>query len=133
MDQVRRGRVLIVDDEVFIIAALRRLLGREHDVTAVMSVPDAISLIEQGSRFDVILCDLRMPGMSGIDFYERLRTLAPELVGRIVFCTGAVMSPDTNRFFDQVSNRILEKPFDPMAVRLLVRSFVSELSPEFVV
>lgn len=120
----RRGRVLLIDDEAFIIAALRRLLGTEHDVTAVMCVTDAIALIEDGRRFDVILCDLRMPGMSGIDFYEKLQVLAPDMIDRIIFCTGATFSTDTRQFFERVPNQILEKPFDPTAVRKLVRRFV---------
>jgi CheY-like chemotaxis protein len=124
--QARRGRVLLIDDEAFIVAALKRLLGREHDVTAVMSVPDAISLFDAGNRFDVILCDLRMPRMSGIDFYEKLRTMAPEMTSRIVFCTGATFSSDTRRFFERVPNELLEKPFDPNAVRTLIRRFVAE-------
>lgn len=125
-DAARRGRVLLIDDEAFIVAALRRLLRTEHDVMAVMSVPDALSLVEAGHCFDVILCDVRMPGMSGIDFYEKLRTLAPEMTSRIVFCTGATFASDTRRFFERISNELLEKPFDPGAVRSLVRRFVVE-------
>lgn len=126
LDSSRRGRVLIVDDEVFIIAALRRLLGSEHEVTAVMSALEAIALVAGGSRFHVILCDLRMPGMSGIDFYEKLRTFAPDMISRIVFCTGATFSTDIRQFFDRVPNRLLEKPFDPGTVRSLVRTIVNE-------
>ena len=128
LNQPRRGCVLLIDDEAFIVAALRRLLGSEHDVTAVMCVADAIALIEAGHQYDVILCDLRMPGMSGIDFYEKLRTLAPEVMDRIVFCTGATFSTDTRQFFERVPNQLLEKPFDPGAVRSIVRSFV-EIRP----
>jgi CheY-like chemotaxis protein len=128
LDPSKRGRVLLIDDEAFIIAALRRLLGAEHDVTAVMSAPEAIALVEGGHRFHVILCDLRMPGMSGIDFYEQLGKLAPDMISRIVFCTGATFSTDTRQFFDRVPNRLLEKPFDPKAVRSLVRTIVNESS-----
>lgn len=126
LDTQRRGHVLIVDDEAFIIAALRRLLGTEHEVTAVMSAFDAIALFERGRRFHVILCDLRMPGMSGIDFYEKLGTLAPDMINRIVFFSGATFSSELRQFFDRVPNRLLEKPFDPGAVRSLVRTFVNE-------
>jgi CheY-like chemotaxis protein len=126
LDQARRGRVLLIDDEAFIISALRRLLGSEHDVTSTVNVRDAIALIVAGHRFDAILCDLRMPGMSGIDFYEKVRVEAPEMTDRIIFCTGASFSSDTREFFDSVPNRILEKPFDPTTVRSLVRHFVNE-------
>ncbi len=122
----KRGRVLLVDDEVFIVSSLRRLLGSEHDVTAVMNGLEALALIEAGSRFDVILCDLRMPGMSGIDFYEKLHTIAPEMTNRIVFCTGATFSGHARKFFERVQNELLEKPFDPNVLRELVRRFVAE-------
>lgn len=133
LDQARRGRVLLIDDEVFIIAALRRLLASEHDVTSVMNATDALSLIEAGHRFDVILCDLRMPGMTGIDFYERLKTLASDMTKHVIFCTGATFSVDTRHFFESVPNRILEKPFDPMAVRSLVRGLVNTMSNDLTV
>jgi CheY-like chemotaxis protein len=126
LDQAKRGRVLLIDDEAFIVSALRRLLGPEHDVTSVVNVPDAIALIAAGHRYDAVLCDLRMPGMSGIDFYEIMRQQAPEMVDRIIFCTGATFSSDTRQFFDRITNRILEKPFDPAAVRSLIRCFVNE-------
>lgn len=126
MDQARRGRVLLIDDEAFIVSALRRLLGSEHDVTSVVNVPDAIALITAGHRYDAVLCDLRMPGMSGIDFYEKIRVQAPEMTDRIIFCTGATFSTDTHDFFESVPNRILEKPFDPATVRSIVRCFVNE-------
>lgn len=120
----RRGSVLLIDDEAFIVAALRRLLGTEHNVTAVMCVTDAIALIEARHHFDVILCDLRMPGLSGIDFYEKLCVINPAMTERIVFCTGASFSKDTRNFFERVSNTLLEKPFDPNVVRAVVRRFV---------
>jgi len=126
LDQARRGRVLLIDDEAFIVSALRRLLGSEHEVTSVINVPDAIALIAAGHRYDAVLCDLRMPGMSGIDFYEKVREEAPEMTDRIIFCTGATFSTDTRQFFDRVPNRILEKPFDPATVRSIVRCFVNE-------
>lgn len=126
MDYARRGRVLLIDDEAFIVSALRRLLGSEHDITSVVNVPDAIALIAAGNRYDAVLCDLRMPGMSGIDFYESVRKQAPEMIDRIIFCTGGSFSSDTRQFFDGVSNRILEKPFDPAAVKTLIRCFVND-------
>jgi CheY-like chemotaxis protein len=128
LDQARRGRVLLIDDEAFIIAALRRLLSAEHEVTSVGNVPDALALIHAGHRYDAILCDLRMPGMSGIDFYEQIRDIAPEMMKRIIFCTGAMFSPDARQFFERVPNRILEKPFEPTAVRSLVRRFIAEFA-----
>src|SRR5262249_41074337 len=66
------ARVLVVDDESEIAAALKRFLDGEHDVTAVTSADQALRLLLGGARFDVILCDVLMPGMSGIDLYRQL-------------------------------------------------------------
>lgn len=125
-EQNQRTHVLLIDDDMFILAALRRLLNSEHDVTAVASAPDALALIESGKRFDLILCDLRMPGMTGMEFYEKLHETTPEMSRRVIFCTGATFSPEVRQFFDRIPNRILEKPFDPAGVRSFVRACVKE-------
>src|SRR6185295_1309014 len=62
----RRAQILVVDDEPMISSAVRRILGREHDVVATDAM-GALKAIEGGRRFDVILCDVMMPDMSGVD------------------------------------------------------------------
>ena len=120
----RRGRVLLVDDEPFIGSSLRRLLGADNDVVAVSSGHDALGRIAAGERFDVILCDLRMPAMSGMELYDRLHAMAPEMADRMVFFTGAAFTDDIQAFFSRVRNELLEKPFDPSALKALVRRLV---------
>ncbi|TMB29249.1 MAG: response regulator, partial [Deltaproteobacteria bacterium] len=61
-----RGRVLVVDDEPMVGSSIRRLLGRDHDVVVVQSGKDAVAKIAAGERYDVILCDLLMPEMTGM-------------------------------------------------------------------
>jgi len=119
--EARRGRVLLVDDEPFIGTSLQRLLGGEHDVIAVSSGHEALARIGAGERFDLILCDLRMPAMSGMELYDRLRAEAPEMAERMVFFTGAAFTGDIRAFFSRVTNELLEKPFDPSALKALVR------------
>lgn len=67
-----RARVLIVDDDVVITSALRRALAKEHEVTVLNSATAALALLRTGSEFDVILCDLAMPQMSGLQLYREL-------------------------------------------------------------
>jgi CheY-like chemotaxis protein len=116
---------LIVDDEPLLARSLSRLLGDEHDVVAVSSGVAALQLLRAGERFDVLLCDLRMPGMSGIELYERVGQSMPEVTERMVFFTGAAFSSDVHTFLRSVRNEHLEKPFDPPALRALVRRFVT--------
>ncbi|UQA62069.1 response regulator [Polyangium aurulentum] len=120
----RRGRVLLVDDEPFIGSSLRRLLGAENDVVAVSSGHEALERIAAGERFDVILCDLRMPAMSGMELYDQLHAMSPEMAERMVFFTGAAFTGDIHAFFSRVRNELLEKPFDPSALKALVRRLV---------
>jgi PAS domain S-box-containing protein len=119
----RRGRVLIIDDEPMVVAFTGRCL-REHDVIGVTDASDALTRIGAGEQFDVILCDLMMPNITGIDFFERVGAQRPELAGRIVFMTGGTFTPRAQRFLDSVANPCIEKPFAPPALRALVRERV---------
>ena len=114
--------VLVVDDERSIGVALGRVL-RGHDVTIVTSAKEALALIYAGKHFDVILSDLMMPEMSGMEFYDELARRAPQLVERVVFISGGAFTPTANAFFDRVPNVRIEKPFDPQSVRALVQRF----------
>jgi len=118
----RRRAVLIVDDERAVGVALGRAL-REHDVTVVTSAKEALDLIVSKRPFDVILSDLMMPGMSGMDLYDELAGRYPQVAERMVFITGGAFTPDGIAFLERVPNQRLEKPFDAATVRTLVQQF----------
>jgi PAS domain S-box-containing protein len=120
----RRGRVLIIDDEPMVLAFTGRCLAKEHDVTSLTDAGDALLRIDAGERFDVILCDLMMPKMNGIDFFEKLAARRRDVVERIVFMTGGTFTPRAQGFLDSVANLCLEKPFEPRRLRALVRDRV---------
>jgi PAS domain S-box-containing protein len=107
----RRARVLVVDDEVPIANTLQELLATEHDVVAVTSGREALDAVRTNLPFDFVLCDLMMPGMSGIDLYDRLREARPGLERRIVFMTGGAFTARAAEFLASVDNRRIEKPF----------------------
>lgn len=115
-----RRRVLVVDDEPLVGAALKRVLAG-HDVTVVESGAAALARIEGSSSFDVIVCDVMMPGMSGPRVYEAVSASYPELRSRFVFITGGVPHDAARLFLASVPNRVLTKPFDIAAVRDAVR------------
>ncbi len=118
----RRGAVLVVDDERAVGVSLVRVL-RDHDVVTVTSAKAALELVADKS-FDVILADLMMPGMSGMELYEELARRRPELAERTVFMTGGAFTPAALAFLDRVPNERVDKPFAPAAVRALVAKFV---------
>lgn len=121
----RRGNVLVVDDEEALAQAIRRFLAIDHDVTAVHSARAALDLLEAGQRYDVILCDLMMPQITGMDLHAAIVALDRAQADRMVFVTGGAFTPSAREFLDEVPNRRVEKPFDLKALRNLVASLVS--------
>jgi PAS domain S-box-containing protein len=121
----RRGRVLIVDDEPLVVAALSRGLAAEHEVFTCTRATDALDRIERGERFDLIMCDLMMPEMTGMDLHSRLSQSRPSEAGRMIFLTGGAFTTEARAFLDRVTNHRMEKPFDLQALRALVRDRLS--------
>ncbi|XXF79025.1 PAS domain S-box protein [Myxococcaceae bacterium GXIMD 01537] len=116
-----RARVLVVDDEPNVTQALQRALSTEHDVAVAHSGQAALKLVvDGGGRFDLILCDVMMPGMTGMDLYAELGRQAPELLGRMVFMTGGAFTPRAVAFLRDVPNPTLSKPLDLAQLRALV-------------
>jgi two-component system NtrC family sensor kinase len=106
-----RKRVLVVDDEPLLVGMVARVLGRDHDVTALGSAREALRRVLAGERYDLLLCDLSMPGMNGVELYEELRRAAPEQAAAMAFMSGGAFRDDLEAFLDRVPNRRLEKPF----------------------
>lgn len=125
----RRGRILVVDDDPMMAAVVRRMLVSEHDVDALTTVTEALARIRAGQRFDVLLSDLMMPQMTGMDFYESLLRVAPEQAERLVFMTGGAFTPAARAFLDQVPNPRIEKPFSSQKLRLMVHEVLRWASP----
>ncbi|MDP9002117.1 MAG: PAS domain S-box protein [Myxococcota bacterium] len=107
----RRARVLVIDDEPPIANTMRELLGVEHDVLLALSAREALVMIHSGAGFDVIFCDLMMPGMSGVDLFEQVRAQRPGLERKIVFMTGGAFTARAAEFLASIDNRRIEKPF----------------------
>jgi CheY-like chemotaxis protein len=103
------GRVLIVDDEVYVGKATARLLSREHQVETATSGEEALRILESDAGFDAILCDLHMPRMDGMQLHDRVLEQYPSLAERIVFMTGGAAGA-SKAFLERVPNLRLAKP-----------------------
>jgi PAS domain S-box-containing protein len=125
----RRGRVLVVDDEPPIANTMDELLGLEHDVVTASNAREALALVLSGVDFAVIFCDLMMPGMSGVDFYEQLRVQRPGTERKIVFMTGGAFTSRAAEFLASVDNRRIEKPFNLGLVEEIAREMTEEATP----
>jgi len=121
---VRRGRVMVVDDEAPITRAIRRALVGEHDVVILQRASAALDLIVKGQAFDVIFCDLMMPEMTGMDFHKELVRVAPEQAARVIFLTGGAFTSTARAFLDGVPNQSIEKPFEVRQLRAIVNDRV---------
>ena len=120
-----RGQILVVDDEPRLGRSIERLLAPHHQVVAVTSARDALARIAAGEHFDVILCDLMMPEMTGMDLHEELSRTAPRLAAGMVFMTGGAFTPRAREFLARVPNRRLEKPFRPETLEALVAELLA--------
>ncbi len=120
----RRGRVLVIDDEPMIASVVTRSLRAEHDVITTTRAVEALERLRSGESFDVILCDLMMPEMSGIEFHAELAELDHELAEEVIFVTGGAFTPGAREFLDRIPNDRLTKPFDVATLRALVNDRV---------
>ena len=116
----RRGRVLVVDDEPFVLSTIKMILDREHEVVAAASGSEALRLLEADSRFDLILCDLMMQRGSGMELHTELVRRGSALAARIAFMTGGAYTPEARRLLARVSNPCIDKPFGPVELTTIV-------------
>jgi signal transduction histidine kinase/ActR/RegA family two-component response regulator len=123
-----RARILIIDDDRAVLHSLRRLLSRQHDVVCVASGREALRTLAS-SPFDVILCDLMMPDLTGMDLYQEITRAMPAVASRIVFMTGGVFVPSARDFRERVSNQFLEKPFEFRTLSTAIRAVLETASP----
>ncbi len=112
-------RILMVDDEPMLLRSVRRLLP-EYELVCVESARKALEMLDAGKPFDLIVSDVMMPEMSGIDFYEVLRKRYPEEARRVVFVTGGALGHHVGSFLGSVPNQRLEKPFAAADLRRVI-------------
>lgn len=125
----RGGKILVIDDDAAICTAIRRLLGRRHQVLTTTSGKDALDRIREGERFDLILCDLMMPVVTGVEVHAGIMELAPDQAERIVFLTGGAFTAAARDFLKRVPNERFDKPFDGGRLRLLAKEMVDDKPP----
>jgi PAS domain S-box-containing protein len=106
------GRVLLVEDDMAVCAvSARALKGAGYDVTAANSPADALALVESGKRFDAIVSDVMMPGMSGLELVDRLAPLLGSVP--VLFVSGYAEDVLEERGVEASDIELLKKPFSP--------------------
>jgi signal transduction histidine kinase/CheY-like chemotaxis protein len=115
-------RLLVVDDEVAIGRTVSTALTDGFEITTATSGREALERIGGDSAYDVVLCDLMMPDVTGMDLYERVAENWPTLARAFVFITGGAFTERARAFVDRVDLPVVEKPFEPQALSALLRS-----------
>ena len=117
----RRARMLVVDDEPALLASLRRALGRDVDVALAGSARDALDILEKDRRFDLVLCDIMMPDVNGIELFDRATRAYPDMRDRWVFMTGGTTGSAIQQFLAATDVAVLDKPFDVRDLRRILQ------------
>lgn len=103
-------RVLVVDDDPAVLRAFRRVLQGEHEIVTARDGSEALRVVLGGTRVDAIICDIGMPKLDGPAFFSELFELRPQLMPRVVFCTGGPPNEKTQRFLERLQAPLLFKP-----------------------
>jgi len=127
--RIRLPRVLVVDDEPNILDALTCALSDEFLVEGTTDPHEALHVLLSGRTYDVVLCDVVMAHLDGLDLRDRLHALAPEVAARLVFMTGGVPDERARARLDRIPNPCLAKPMSMAELRAFLRAFVGVEAP----
>jgi DNA-binding NtrC family response regulator len=119
---------MLVDDEDSIRTSLRRFFTHKGwDVVEARDGAEALAILvtAEGDTFSMVVCDLRMPGMGGVELHARLKVEAPHILDRLVVVSGDVVSPAAAAFVASSKCRLLEKPFELKALAVVAEELLA--------
>jgi signal transduction histidine kinase/ActR/RegA family two-component response regulator len=122
-------RVLVIDDEEWILELVRQIL--QQDGFEVDTASDGNAALDrvQSSKYELLVCDWRMPGLSGQQLYHRIAETNPEAASRLMFMTGDVVNDSFQQFLKQHTKRCLSKPFSVQELRHSIGAFLVDRQP----
>ncbi|MFT3697765.1 MAG: response regulator [Kofleriaceae bacterium] len=118
---VRIFDVLIIDDEVAVARAIARGL-RPNRVTTVETGREGLALLAQGQHFDLILCDLMMPELSGMDVHDEIARTYPQVLVHLAFMSGGAFTERAKEFCARITLPFLDKPIDMKRLRAILEA-----------
>ncbi len=116
--------VLVCDDESSVRALLGRVLERAGCQAVEAASGEAALLLVETTVVDAVVSDHRLPGMSGIDLFERVTALRPDLATRFVLLSGDADDPVIAAFTGATGVPVLAKPFELASIEAAVRRVV---------
>ena len=124
--KVTGAKILVVDDEPITLQLLAHLLsGEGYDVESTGDAETALAKIKS-ERYNLILLDIKLPGMSGIELYKNMQKTARSLASRVVFITGDAMAPDTMSFLSRTKAPYISKPFDIKKLKQTIKRILAQ-------
>jgi PAS domain S-box-containing protein len=121
----RGAKILVVDDEAAILTFLHRLLTEwGHTVETINNADTALKRLKT-ERYSLILLDIKLPGMSGIELYRHIEEIAPALTRRVMFITGDIMEGTTRDFLEKAGVPHITKPLDIEVLKKMINNILT--------
>lgn len=115
-----KPRILVVDDDATLLAAVERILEETYEVTVRVDASGIPALIEAGAHFDLILSDVAMHRLTGMDLHRQLHRTSPEQARRMIFMSGGFRGEPPS------GHRVLAKPFTAKELRAAVQEVLRD-------
>jgi len=124
----RSASILVVDDEEIVSTFLKDMLTQAgHSVEIVNNATDALKDMAR-DEFDVVLLDIKMPDMSGIELYKEAVKSNPDIAHKVIFITGDVMGKGTGSFLKKEKLPYITKPIDIKKLKQSINSIITGAS-----
>ena len=121
-------KCLLIDDDLPIIDLLSKYFALEGcEVEKALDGKSALEKMD-ATPFDFITCDVRMPGMDGVTFYQNLKKKKSPYLNRIIFITGEMTSDEIQKFLNSIDNPLLKKPFELHDIRKVIQELLKNPS-----
>jgi len=118
-------QVMLIDDDALVAKSIKRLFADEYEITTAHSAQEGLELLAlRDPIFDIILSDLSMPNMDGMEFFYQIEKTFPELVDKIIFMSGGATTATQEQFLTKHSCRQLNKPFQPVELREMISAIL---------
>lgn len=123
-------RALVLDDEPNMLGLLKEALtssGFHVDATTIGV--EALKMLNETS-YDLIMSDVKMPGLSGMEFHDRLMAMNPEVLDKVIFMTGDSIGKETQDFIKATGKPFLKKPFTMKGLRAEISRHIASLNSD---
>jgi len=121
----KRLQVMVVDDDELVGKSIKRLFRDEYEMTTANSAKEGLELLAlKHPQYDIVLSDISMPDMDGMEFFYEIEKAFPKLIERIIFMSGGARTARQEQFLSKHRCKQLSKPFQPVDLRQLISAIL---------